>query len=276
MCKFHLISVVVAVVAVLLSVPVAAESITLQEGVNGYTGSQDAYYAQSFPDYNYGAMSTLLVGRQSSGSIFGALIRYDLSDLDGQYSEITSMTLRLYRTAVKSTSATLELLAYPQVSGNQHWVEGNGVPTNMVPGAMCYNYQQYNTLAWTGGNTGGRGATDFYWYNSNGQVAGTAGTWVDIVIDPATGQGGTGTITTLTGLVDQWLTEGATNAGVLIGSWGSSASENDWTFASREDPTAGYHPQLVIGYTVIPEPSTLALLATGLIGLLCYAWRKRR
>ncbi len=27
---------------------------------------------------------------------------------------------------------------------------------------------------------------------------------------------------------------------------------------------------------VVPEPSTLALLVTGLIGLLCYAWRKRK
>lgn len=27
---------------------------------------------------------------------------------------------------------------------------------------------------------------------------------------------------------------------------------------------------------VIPEPSTLALLASGLLGLLCYAWKKRR
>ncbi len=29
-------------------------------------------------------------------------------------------------------------------------------------------------------------------------------------------------------------------------------------------------------YNGVPEPGTLALLATGLIGLLCYAWRKRK
>ena len=29
-------------------------------------------------------------------------------------------------------------------------------------------------------------------------------------------------------------------------------------------------------FDVVPEPGTLALLATGLIGLLCYAWRKRK
>jgi len=29
-------------------------------------------------------------------------------------------------------------------------------------------------------------------------------------------------------------------------------------------------------YTPIPEPSTLVLLGMGLVGLLCYAWRKRR
>ncbi|MBU4273300.1 MAG: PEP-CTERM sorting domain-containing protein [Planctomycetes bacterium] len=31
-----------------------------------------------------------------------------------------------------------------------------------------------------------------------------------------------------------------------------------------------------VSITTIPEPSALALLATGLVGLLCYAWRKRK
>jgi len=34
--------------------------------------------------------------------------------------------------------------------------------------------------------------------------------------------------------------------------------------------------EIQVDGTVIPEPSTLVLLAAGLVGLLCYAWRKRR
>ena len=32
----------------------------------------------------------------------------------------------------------------------------------------------------------------------------------------------------------------------------------------------------IVTTSAIPEPGTLTLLATGLIGLLAYAWRKRR
>ena len=40
--------------------------------------------------------------------------------------------------------------------------------------------------------------------------------------------------------------------------------------------SGGYIDNLSLTSVPIPEPGTLALLATGLIGLLCYAWRKRR
>jgi len=60
-----------------------------------------------------------------------------------------------------------------------------------------------------------------------------------------------------TGVSGRYLTIGLGAVGAA-GSWG------------------GGFDDLSLTITPVPEPSTLALLATALIGLLCYAWKKRR
>ena len=88
--------------------------------------------------------------------------------------------------------------------------------------------------------------------------------------------------------------EGTHNSALLTGSWYTSNEsykvELGETLAVMYVPTgagARFNGKMTVSeYAVgsttsdynfeIPEPSTLALLASGLIGLLCYAWRKRR
>ena len=60
---------------------------------------------------------------------------------------------------------------------------------------------------------------------------------------------------------------------------------NQLQFTFHPDPQASYlaagYPDMyreidVNGIASVPEPGAIVLLATGLIGLLAYAWRKRR
>ena len=52
----------------------------------------------------------------------------------------------------------------------------------------------------------------------------------------------------------------------MLGTWGVDTADHVvWAVVDHNSQ-----------FAVIPEPGTLALLAAGLLGLLAYAWRKRK
>jgi fibronectin-binding autotransporter adhesin len=75
---------------------------------------------------------------------------------------------------------------------------------------------------------------------------------------------------------DTWTlityTNSLTNNGLLLGSVPTLAEGLQFAVVTKSSQSGGG----TVGLVVVPEPATLALLASGLIGLIAYAWRKRK
>ncbi len=121
--------------------------------------------------------------------------------------------------------------------------------------------------------------------DSNGAVLARIGLTSTQQINVGTSDLGAWQMLTQTSNDNAWNTLVVTH---INGSSGWSLKVNDNSFETKTASTVNLgnwsqvyfkNGDMPSGYyldAVVPEPSTLALLVTGLIGLLCYAWRKRK
>jgi hypothetical protein len=232
---------VVLLVAVVISLPVAAQTITLQQALNGYTGTSDAWLEQSSPRANYGGSQDLHM-RYNSGSSDSTVMKFDLAGQIPANQRIKSATLEIYYTQATNMATNNALTIKPfRINAGMAWYEN--VYTGTSGHGVSWDYRNdAQTLAWTGTL---HGAWSDSTEDSNGtnKIKPTGGTVAD-AIAPLNWVG-----FDVKNSVAQWY-GGAENNGLVMGGVSLQGTSNVVTgiFASRNSSTASQRPKLTVAY----------------------------
>jgi len=259
--------------------------VTLQAGAGGQPAEiiQEAMLIQPNPNDNFGGRGSFEAGEDWDPSHWSrmSVMRFNVTDpslglYDGgtpQFYRINSITLSLTPTGVSENPGNMDLRVAAGTESQGDWVEGTGISAsvpdvwpNEDTGQVTYSERREGqSTPWSpSGYPGGTG--DGVLGSISGASWPGAGVRFGISFSPLPGE-------TLTDLVDRWAT--GNNEGVLINDV-NRTGEARWAMFSSEYGTIADRPALTIDYMPIPEPSTLAIWALGLLGLGFYGWRRRK
>ncbi|WP_290642478.1 DUF4347 domain-containing protein, partial [Aquabacterium sp.] len=207
-------------------------TLTLRDGLNGYTGTSDTYLALLAPTTDYSTSTTLSAGRATTQDPFQTLLKFD--NLTGSGANQVPLG-----SVVTSVTLTLNMTASPTFTN----------PTFSL-------YQMLS--AWTDTST----------YNSMG--SGVDGAEYVSTADFSFADNGTGSYSftfstaghAMINTVQSWINGTSSNQG-----WYLFCNDNSSkaSFSSSEDATAANRPTLAITYTA-PSPPSLDLDANNSSG----------
>ena len=213
----------------------------------------------SLDEKNYATSGYMTVGWANNEALDNRpVMRFDVSAIPAG-ATINSATLEFsFRDAGYGTAMVEVCKITPANAG---WIEGVGQDVDALPGEVCWNYKNFNTAAWAGSaglNTPGvdYDATPLATvpnYRGAGATNPTNG-YDEWMVD-------------ITSTVQDWVNTPANNAGLLFKNQdGYGLVQSNMVSSEFVAGEYYYEPALVVDYTPVPEPMTIAILGLG--GLL--------
>jgi hypothetical protein len=228
---------------------------------------------------NFNPISSGTVGFLTQRSI----LRFDVSALEGLYSGIDSLTLRLFyyddTKVVNFARVDVTTDVHTITAANLAWIEGTSVGAAQT-GESTWNNLARNSTPWAGSGGLDTAGTD---YASTVLASHTLAVANRPAADSAIDFNFAGSSAQLTALIDAWMVDNVDNAranpGLLLRDPSPTFAaniRNRLAVHSTEDANAALHPQLIVEYsTAASDFRVIVTPAAGTPGHYDFEWNSQ-